>query len=62
MILARASVPFVIGLADSEAQRAAYRAALVAGHSRGGDARALGALVLLSVEKQNGDGQRWMVY
>ena len=31
-VLARGGVPFVVGLAASEAQRAAYRAALVAAH------------------------------
>jgi len=31
-VLARGGVPFVVGLAASEAQRGAYRAALVAAH------------------------------
>ena len=48
-MLARAGLPFVVGLARTDAQRDAYRHALVTGHSRGGDTRIFAAVVQASV-------------
>ena len=48
-MLARGGLPFVVGLARTEAQRDAYRQALVTGHSRGGDTRLFAAVVQASV-------------
>ena len=48
LFLARAGVPFVVGFAASDSQRATYRAALVASH-RADDSRPFAAMVRTSI-------------